>query len=187
MKYARKVTHKPKIDDSAVFGGELRTWYANVLPDWRTKGVKTGWRFLRVEPETGDAWKKMAKKAGGNGNFLVVLGLVWWRDITKTDEEKADIKAALANFAWTLQHLYLAVKDKSPPGPPSSPQKRSAPEDDDSSVAPSSKKSRRAASEERAVKLSPSKKKTGRPKYVYFLCLLSVYSDVWLSSRKSMN
>lgn len=160
MKYARKLTHKPKIDDSKIFGGDLRIWYVNVLPEWRTKGVETGWRFSRAVPETGDVWKKMEKKAGGNGTFLVVLGLLWWRDIAKTDEEKADIKAALDDFAWTLQHLYLALKDKPPPGPPSSPQKRPAPEDDDSPVATSTKKTKRAAPEDAPPISSSSKKAT---------------------------
>lgn len=131
FKNAHRLTYKLKFDDISLYGRKFKTWYGNVMPDWRSAADE--WPLSRTMPEDGDVWGKVMK-GGGNGFFLIVLGFVWWREIATSDGDKADVQVGLKDLRWVLDKMNSAIagkkkrratEDASPASPPSKKSKKS--------------------------------------------------------------
>lgn len=107
MKYARKLTWKPDIQDVSFYGRELLVWYASIMPPWRRVGAD-GWRLSRNAP-AGDAGWDVLMKGGGNGIFIIILSIVWWRDAAKDEADLALVQEALKDLRWTFDAMLRSV------------------------------------------------------------------------------
>lgn len=52
----------------------------------------------------GETWAE-TKKGGLNGFYNVVVSLSWWMTAVKTDPERAEFDAALADALWVLNQM----------------------------------------------------------------------------------
>ncbi|KAA1479588.1 hypothetical protein DENSPDRAFT_743731, partial [Dentipellis sp. KUC8613] len=64
----------PTIDDVEEYGEQMRTWVANMMPEWRRTSF--GWPLSR-EISEGDSWDRFMR-GGANGMIIMIIALSWW-------------------------------------------------------------------------------------------------------------
>lgn len=105
MKYARKLTWDPQIADALErFAKQFKAWWLRAMPGWRG----TTWPPSRDRPAGNAGWEALAV-GGGNGIFLFILALVWWREAATTDKQLAEFQDVIRDVRWTLESVCRAI------------------------------------------------------------------------------
>ncbi|KAH9846594.1 hypothetical protein C2E23DRAFT_872276 [Lenzites betulinus] len=89
----RRLDRSPTIEDDAAYAAQWWNWWTQLQPEWRQLDADG----RPVIGEDGD-WDSL-KSPGKNGVLIVLLSLVWWREVA-TEQTVRLWAAALADVGW---------------------------------------------------------------------------------------
>ncbi len=91
----------PAIKDEESYARAWWAWWSQLQPEWRVRGADG-------RPVPGgsvvDDWGKSLCRPGKNGVLMVLLALVWWKEIT-TAATTVDWDVAVQDVAWVLSQM----------------------------------------------------------------------------------
>lgn len=99
-----------------VFVNSMTAWWTAIQPDDRARDAEG--KFIR-EPQDAN-WMRL-RKGGRNGIYLVVVGLMWWRDMISNNETMEEWLAMVEDVTWVLESMVATHVDDSTTPPPSPP------------------------------------------------------------------
>ncbi|KAI0683219.1 hypothetical protein C8T65DRAFT_560714, partial [Cerioporus squamosus] len=100
LQRGRKYHERPPIDDEEAYVSSWWTWWMALQPEWRERNVHGRPVQTAVAKED---WDKLSCP-GQNGLLMVLLTLLWWREVASSATE-SDWTNGARDVAWVLSHM----------------------------------------------------------------------------------
>ncbi len=95
----RKLQKIPAIKSTTAYTEGWWSWWTQLQPTWRRRGPE-GRPIL--DGVVGGGWGKNLCRPGNNSVLLLLLGLVWWKEVVP-DIGQWDV--AVQDTAWVIAHM----------------------------------------------------------------------------------
>ncbi|KZV60155.1 hypothetical protein PENSPDRAFT_694511 [Peniophora sp. CONT] len=101
---AGNVRYDPGIEDTQMYGSNIRSWYSTLQPKWRGENLP-----YKQDRRDGELWPEFLR-VGRNGVLGLIWAVGWWWRAAKEPEDKEEVDDMLQELAWALGELVFTIK-----------------------------------------------------------------------------